>query len=449
MEAPQPIRVLILAYDFPPYVSVGGLRPWSWLKYMHRHGALPVVVTRQWSNRYGSHLDYVAPGHSDSCETEHAYGGTVIRAPYKPNAANRLLLKYGDTRYRLLRKAVSAWYEFIQFFVCTGPKASLFRAADEYLKNNPVDLILATGDPFVLFHYASKLAKRHSVPWIADYRDPWSQDIHIAEKPLIRRWSAFLERRIVRSASLITTVSDYFRVRLSELFPEIPVKVVLNGYDPEVMEAAKDIEADSGRLKIGFAGTLHPYHPLESFLKTFAVFAASCPDPVPELNFYGTNIPEEISQMISLKFPGIQKHTNIYPRMPNEQLAKELARHHLLLLFNYYSMMGTKIYDYLGLKRNILLCYTCDPEAGMLKQKFYHLPLVPGLSDNLQEELVLSTHSGYTVRDAADLKNRLESVYREFRECKALKCHTRDAEAFSRENQTKILVQLAMQIKKK
>ena len=58
-------KILILAYDFPPYVSVGGLRPYSWFLYLKEFGVEPIVITRQWSNFYGSHLDYIAPGVSD------------------------------------------------------------------------------------------------------------------------------------------------------------------------------------------------------------------------------------------------------------------------------------------------------------------------------------------------------------------------------------------------
>jgi len=39
-------RVLILAYDFPPYVSVGGLRPYAWYRYLHEFDVFPIVVTR-------------------------------------------------------------------------------------------------------------------------------------------------------------------------------------------------------------------------------------------------------------------------------------------------------------------------------------------------------------------------------------------------------------------
>ena len=34
-------KVLIFAYDFPPYVSVGGLRPYSWYKYLKEYGIEP------------------------------------------------------------------------------------------------------------------------------------------------------------------------------------------------------------------------------------------------------------------------------------------------------------------------------------------------------------------------------------------------------------------------
>ncbi len=35
--------------------------------------------------------------------------------------------------------------------------------------------------------------------------------------------------------------------------------------------------------------------------------------------------------------------------------------------------MGTKIYDYLGLKRKILFCFTADENALILKDKYYKI----------------------------------------------------------------------------
>ena len=169
-------KLLILAYDFPPYVSVGGLRPYSWYKHLKEFGIYPVVVTRQWDNKFGNYLDYVAPTKTNKTEVEKTEYGTIIRTPYKPNLANKILLKYGGNKFRLIRKSISAFYELTQWFFYVGPKKQLLKEADNYLKNNKVDAIIATGDPFILFKYASKLSAKYNIPWIADYRDAWSGD---------------------------------------------------------------------------------------------------------------------------------------------------------------------------------------------------------------------------------------------------------------------------------
>ena len=70
-----------------------------------------------------------------------------------------------------------------------------------------MDAIIATGDPFVLFSYAAKLSKEFGIPWLADYRDPWSHDQRFFKNMPIRSWNSFLEKKIVSSASHISTVS--------------------------------------------------------------------------------------------------------------------------------------------------------------------------------------------------------------------------------------------------
>ncbi len=109
------IKVLILAYDFPPYVSVGGQRPYSWYKYFKNFGVEPVVITRQWSNAYGNALDFVAPSESLMLEVEQNDRGTILRTPYRPTWRHSLLLKYGPKRFQGL-------YLFYNFTFLLGRK---------------------------------------------------------------------------------------------------------------------------------------------------------------------------------------------------------------------------------------------------------------------------------------------------------------------------------------
>src|SRR5690554_1711893 len=231
-------KVLILAYDFPPYVSVGGLRPYNWLKYLKEFGVEPIVVTRQWGNEYGSSLDYIAPSASKETLIEEEEYGTVIRAPYFPSRSNRLLLQHGENKYRLFRKALTACDEIRQFIIPSGPKSTVYKAAREFLKNNKVDAIIATGEPFVLFYFAKKLSQEFGIPWIADYRDPWSSNV---ERNTHGKLLIPLEKKIVSTAKVITTVGASFKVQIQHLFPNKNIYILPNGYDDEILPSISKI----------------------------------------------------------------------------------------------------------------------------------------------------------------------------------------------------------------
>lgn len=432
-------RLLILAYDFPPYVSVGGLRPYAWYKYLKNFDVEPIVVTRQWGNKYGNELDYIAPGECDKTIIENTECGTVIRTPYKPNLANRIMLKYGKNRFSLLRKMVSAWYEFTQFLFFVGPKSGLYKGAKEYLKNNKVDAIIATVDPYILLRYASVLSKKYGVPWVADYRDPWIENKN--KSKFIGRWSKYFEKKFTANTECVITVDEFFKKQI-ETNVYKPFHIIPNGYNPDAINAVSDIKQGGDCLRFAFVGTIYSWHPLESVLSGFSHFADSTIEPNFELNFYGVNNAEELKFQVSDKFPNLAGKVNVYPRMENNMLMKKLAMHNVMLLFNYYSFTGTKIYDYLGLKRKILLCYSDDEDAKLLKEKFYPIKEIEGLSTHLQEDLINTTHSGIAAKDKAHLEQILVDLYAEFVRTGNIECSSVDVDRFSRREGAKRLAEV-------
>jgi len=431
-------KVLILAYDFPPYVSVGALRPHSWYKYFYEFGVYPIVVTRQWGNKYNSHLDYIAHSEKDTVIEEVGQYGTILRAPYKPNFANRLLLKYGESKYSWLRKGVSAYYEIIQYLTFKGPKANLYYAADDYLKHNKVDCIIATAEPYVLLKYASSLGKKYSIPWIADYRDPWSQNINVYKNIILKNYYETVEKNIVSSASAIVTVSEFFEKKIKSLLPNNKYYILPNGYDPQAIEKTAEVKQNSDVFSIGFVGTILEWHPIHGFLKTISEYITQNPDKPIRVNFYGINIENSIRNIIA-EFPSLSKVVLIYPKLNNDILLAEVTKNNVMVLFNYYSYMGTKIYDYLGIKRQILLCYADDTEAKELKEKFYNLKEDEPNSPQLQSELLKETNSGIIVKDREHLKNVLADLYTVFKEHGYVPCKSLNTEQFSRKIQTKKL----------
>jgi len=439
-------KVLILAYDFPPYVSVGGLRPTAWYKYLHEFGVEPIAVTRQWSNEHGNYLDYISASKTEQTIVEASELGSIIRTPYTPNLANRLMLKYGESKYRFLRRTISAFYELAQWLWDTGPKSQIYLAAKEYLKDNKVDVIIATGDPFILFKYASKLSKEFNTPWIADYRDPWSSDISKNRNFIVKGWNVYLERKIVKSAHVICTVSEFVQSNIASLVKGKEFRIIPNGYDPEAIEKIKQIKQNTEVLNISFVGTIYPWHPLQSFLSVISDFFSKNTDGKLNVNFYGVNNAEEIQELVSKHYPNILKHISVYPKMQNDLLLQKLAEDNIMLLFNYYSYMGTKIFDYIGIKRTILLCYANDDEARKLKEKYYTVAEDKGLSHQLQEDLINETNSGYIVQNSAHLRILLDQLYQEFLKNGFIRCNTNCVELYSRKKQTEKLAELINQM---
>ncbi|MEI6346630.1 MAG: N-acetyl sugar amidotransferase [Bacteroidota bacterium] len=443
-------KALILAYDFPPYVSVGGLRPYNWYKYLHLYGVEPTVVTRQWSNENGNHLDYISKSEMDYTIIEKSELGSIIRTSYAPNFANRLMLKYGESKFRLLRKSVSGYFELIQWLSNSGPKSQLYFAAKNYLKENKVDVIIATGDPFILFKYASKLSKEFEIPWIADYRDPWTHNKSNSKNLFLKIWNYYFEKKIVNTSTMVITVSDFVKIKIKDVVNTKRFSILPNGYNPEAIEGVNEETHKNDELNISFAGTSYKWHPLESFLAVISTFISQNPTAKLKLNFYGINNAEDFRKIINTQFPQIKRIINVFPKTQNNLLLKELAKSQLMLLFNDYSIIGTKIFDYIGIKRVILLCYANDRDALKLKEKYYTVDEVQDMSNHLQEELINQTNSGYVVQDASHLLNLLNDLYLEFNQNGFIKCNTINAEQYSRKAQTgelaKIIKELAVDL---
>lgn len=436
-------KLLILAYDFPPYVSVGGLRPYSWYKYMHEFGIFPVVVTRQWSNKYGNHLDYIAPGESNQVIIEESEKGLIIRAPYKPTLANRLMLRYGENRFKFLRKIITGWYEFFQWFLPIGPKYPIYKAAKEFLKTNKVDCIIATGDPFILFRYASLLSKRYKVPWIADYRDPWVKDNSM--RIFLKVFYKTLEYRYIKESSKITTVSEYLKF-LINTNNKNKISLIYNGFDIDLFKE-NDTASKNTVLTISFGGTIYKWHPWKSFLEILNSF---CNNNRFHINmfFYGINIKNEIEEFVKDARINESKFLKItfFSKMPYEKILFEFNKSDILLLFNDFQIIGTKIFDYLAIQKKILFLFAEDNDMELLKTKNYPYKEIPYYKRCPQVELIKECNAGYIVNDKKHLLSVLEEVKNEFETNGFISCKSHGFEFYSRRNQSKILAEIIKEI---
>ena len=432
-------KALILAFDFPPYNSVGALRPKSWLDHMHEFNIRPIVVTRQWTSSENNSIDYINYSPKDKPQILNLENGVKIETPYKPNIANKMYIKFGKNKFSLARKIISFYFEVFQFIFPIGPKKEIYSSAKQYLKNNNVDIIVATGEPFVLFHYAKKLSNEFNIPWVADYRDPWFNNSD--RGTLIKRviFDKFLEKKVVKTALFITTVSELFQKYISENIKSKKIFIIENGFDSEAIEEIQDITQNSKVLTISFVGTIYKWHPINSIFSTLNKIIKATPEFKIKFNLYGVNDSEKLKENISKNYPEIKSFIQFYPKTNNKKLLSELRSSNILLLFNYYSFMGTKIYDYLGVNRMILFCFKNDSEANELKEKFYNYRVDENFNIYPQISLLNKTNSGIIVENKDHLYDTLVQLNEIFKRKNLIPIEENNNSIYSRKEQCRLL----------
>ncbi len=103
----------------------------------------------------------------------------------------------------------------------------------KYLKEHPVDLIVSTGPPQSMHIIGMKLAQQTGLPWIADFRDPWTKIFyfkHLAMTPRTVRWHERMEKKVLDAASMVVAVSPLVQEEFREM-TQTPVELVTNGFD--------------------------------------------------------------------------------------------------------------------------------------------------------------------------------------------------------------------------
>ncbi len=412
---------------------MGAKRPAAWFNYFKDAAIYPIVVTRHWDHPIKMGDDTVKPSLNQHKEVEATPNGTIIRVPFRPNLRDRVLLKYGRNRFSIFRKVLSLVnYVGALFHEVFDEKWDLYKAAEEYLGEEKVDCIIATGEPFILFRYAYLLNRKFDIPWIADYRDGWTLNYNVSIANPVKRFIYHKviqpkEKRFLQTASLILTVSKSLSIDLKGLHNR-QVDILPNGYDDEAI-----LKLTSGEKKrkpffsLAYSGTLYPYQRLETFLSAFKKFVhqrSLSPYDV-QVNFYGTSHYPDNGERVLSYDTALRPYLNVTSRMPYRELLQNLSENHICLVFANENIDGSaaKIFDYLALRKPTLVSVN---DHGTL------------------EELIQETRGGVLCESESEVEAALYQYYDEYLACGDITSSTINEMKYSRKAST---AQLATWIK--
>lgn len=246
-------RVLIISYYWPPAGGSGVQRWVKFAKYLPAEGWQPVVYTPQ-----NPELSSVDETLLKDIPAEAEIIKRPILEPY--GFYRRLFGSKSSTDMQSLIKdsAVSAtggevnpisggtksWKQSLSLWV----RGNLFipdprvwwvcpsvRFLKKYLKEHPVDAIVTTGPPQSMHLIGRGLHRATGIPWVADFRDPWTKMFYYKHLHLSKcadKRHHRLEKSVLDEASAVISVSPLVQQEFQEMTSN-RVELITNGFDAD------------------------------------------------------------------------------------------------------------------------------------------------------------------------------------------------------------------------
>ena len=390
-DAARRRRVLLVSFFFPPDPAVGGQRIWNFARYLPEFGWDPVVLTSD-RPQFGTTADTEVPVHRarfySFFEAVHppdrpGGGRDAASGGRSPASGGRSAASGAPTSSMRHRALTSRWKgalyrgvrHFLPMSVDRMPDATLGWVPDavstgaRLLRDGSFDAIFSSHGPPSSHMVAAALARKSGLPWVADFRDLWSEN-HADPRVGPFRWvERRLERRVLRRAAALSVVSPPW-ARVLEGIHGKRVEVVYNGFAPgefgsggggDRSEAGAAAEGGSlrGRLGILFVGTLHPRgHDLRPLMGALATLQGEMSQEMDraslQVEFLGTDP--------SAVLPWAEKHevtrwVSVLPAVPRTDAVTRQTRATALLHVAWSGRKGlvpAKLFEYMGAGRPIL-----------------------------------------------------------------------------------------------
>jgi hypothetical protein len=387
-------NVLIITFLFNQKENIGTVRLRGLAKYLPEFGWDPIILTVQTS----------IPTKLQTNIFETSYDDTVILwkkrigIPLNKTFKEYYNLPTNSQNKTLIDKIIENWYEIFTYPDPTiNWSISAIEKGNEILKERHIDAIISSILPVTPHIIASDLLKRKKIPWLADFRDLWTQNNYFKRSRIRGFFEKRLELNTLSSASALTTVSHPLSEKLQELHKNKKIYTITNGFDPEQINPGIPL---TKKFRITYTGSLyrgrHDPEPLFRSLKVLIDEKMIDPSVI-EIHFFGYNEGWLITDVMKYHLENI---VQIHGQISREESIQKQRESQVLLHLTWNDPIEKgvytgKIFDYLAAKRPILAI---------------------GLYQSVVTDLLKQTHAGLQVSSDSEIKDSILQFYREYEE---------------------------------
>ncbi len=420
--------VLIITYYWPPSGGSGVQRWLKFANYLEELGWHPVILTPE--NPQFDMKD-------ESLEQEVNENIEVLRIPiWEPYQLFQKLKGTKNLTQGNTSGSVSPVAKFIRGnFFLPDPRVFWRRPAvrfmKEFLKNRHIDFMITTGPPHSMHLIGLSLKRKFKIPWLADFRDPWSDwdmldEFHTSGPA--RSIHRKMEKKVADAADVLLTVSQTWAENLERRYGK-PVAVITNGFDTADFKSSES--ETPNRFILAHFGLINQFRHAPAFWNALGNLCNQDPAFREELkvDLYGVMDPEIESYIKDWDESG--NHVWIHGSVSHKEVIEKYRNAAVVLMFmnksvNARGHIPGKLFEYLSARKPILALG--DPEGDAAR-------------------IIRDSGAGVVVRwdDQESIQNTLQSLFKAFGNNSLPVPDNESVRKFSRKELTQQLVSLLNQ----
>ncbi len=367
-------KVLIVTYYWPPCGGIAVQRTLKFVKYLQEFGWIPVVYTV-------SNGEY--PERDPFLEQQVPASVVVLKRPiwepyqlYKLFTGKQSGIQVNRNNLRSTGKGsiterLSFWIRGNLFIPDTRRfwVSPSIKFLTHYLAKDKVDAIISTGPPHSMHMIAMGVSRKLGIPWLADFRDPWTtmdyyHDLMLS--PFADKRHHTLERKVLQQANSVVVVGEFIKKEFDNKGAG-HVTVISNGFDESDFVTPEVVSLDKEFTLAHLGSFFQRRNPLALWNAIASLKADKHPvGKHIRIKLVGRVDP---SVLKSIKENGLEGNLDLIDQMPYKEVIRHMKSAQLLLLpiddFEGSKWVLTgKLYEYLAARRPILCIGPLDGDAA-------------------------------------------------------------------------------------
>ncbi len=243
-------HILVISYLYPPLGGGGVQRVAKFVKYLPQFNWTPDIITVRSDRRYP--IDTTLIGEIPQATLIHRVR-TFSPLPFLFRLRNIPGMSF----------VLSVLHSVLTFICVIEPEVLWFvpayRQAKKMLRSKKYAVIFSSSSPIVNHLVAWRLRRVYHIPWVADFRDEWTQNpFRTYPTPIHKKINQWLEKKLLRQADRILSVSEPLTQGFNSLVPDQPENkfaTITNGFDEDDFDDSES--ADESTFCITYAGSMY------------------------------------------------------------------------------------------------------------------------------------------------------------------------------------------------